>query len=175
MPTRPLQYTTTVATTNLHHSWSTAILKRLLIQCGLFPLNAPEWVRTFNNTALVLFFRMTIATPPGKVYIIPDSTNSTTSYPARSLTPGYETMPHPSLVPRLFLCGRGTFEKRGVAIASFPGLPRLRFLIAAIKNRSRGRPGNEASVATRDCTAVWGPDLISPHISAADTAPLLQE
>ena len=62
--------------------------------------------------------------------IIPDSTNSTTSYPARSLTPGYATMPHPSLVPRLFLCGRGTFEKRGVAIASFPGLPRLRFLIA---------------------------------------------
>ena len=63
-----------------------------------------------------------------------------------------------------------------MAIASFPGLPRLGFLqYTAIKIRSRGRPGNEASVATRDCTAVWGPDLISPHISAADTAPLLQE
>ena len=57
---------------------------------------------------------------------------------------------------------------RGVTVASFPGLPRLRFLIACsmqklsrkllwlsfcimqvIKNRSRGRPGNEASVTVQ--------------------------
>ena len=44
---------------------------------------------------------------------------------------------------------RPTRSSVQVRIASFPGLPRLRFLISfcilqAIKNRSRGRPGNEA-------------------------------
>jgi len=40
-------------------------------------------------------------------------------------------------------------QSRVATLASFPGLPRLRFLIAAIKNRSRGRPGNEAMATPR--------------------------